>query len=87
MRAPGLALLALLAASAAHAASCRDEVGAARAGVYVRQCLEVSPATHPPCNVENSCALIRAEIARGCRLLAGDKAMPEFCRRYLAPPR
>ena len=87
MRRAGFALLALLAASAAHAASCRDEVGAARASAYVRQCLEVSPATHPPCNAENDCALIRAEIARGCRLLQGDKAMPEFCRRYLAPRR
>lgn len=88
MRTPALVLvvlLGLLAASGARAASCRDAVGEAKAQLYVRQCLEVSPATHPPCNAANRCALIRAEIARGCRLLQGDKAMPDFCRRYLAP--
>jgi hypothetical protein len=77
--------LALGIASVARAASCRDEVGAAKADRYVRQCLVVSPATHPPCNAENSCSLIRDEIARGCRLLGGDAAMPEFCRPYLRP--
>jgi hypothetical protein len=82
-----LLLLALGIASGARAASCRDEVGAAKADRYVRQCLMVSPATHPPCNAENSCALIRDEIARGCRLLQGDKAMPKLCQPYLRTPR
>ena len=77
--------LALGIASVARAASCRDEVGTAKADRYVRQCLMVSPATHPPCNAENSCSLIRDEIARGCRLRGGDAAMPEFCRPYLRP--
>lgn len=80
-----LLILALGIASGARAASCRDEVGTAKADRYVRQCLMVSPATHPPCNAENSCSLIRDEIARGCRLLGGDAAMPEFCRPYLRP--
>lgn len=83
MRTLGLALSALLAAAAAHATACRDEVGDAAARRYVRQCLLVSPATHPPCNAQNSCALIRDEIARGCRLIAQHAAAPGFCRRYL----
>jgi hypothetical protein len=81
----GLALLVLLVAPAAQAASCPDEVGAAEARLYVRQCLEVSPATHPPCNAANPCALIRDEIARGCRLIGEGPSLPKFCRPYLAP--
>lgn len=60
--------------------SCRKEVGKSAAKQMVKQCLQVSPATHPPCNVDNSCSLIRSEIRRGCRLL-GTRA-PDFCEQY-----
>ncbi|MBN6149019.1 hypothetical protein JR065_01600 [Xanthomonas sp. AmX2] len=33
--------------------------------------MEVSPATHPPCNAANSCALVEDEIARSCALFDG----------------
>lgn len=75
-----LALSVLLLTSAAAQASCRDEVGAAKAKVYVRHCGDVSPATRPPCNAENACALILAEIRRGCAFLK-DEA-PAYCREY-----
>jgi hypothetical protein len=61
--------------------SCRSEVGARKADAYVRQCLDVSPATHPPCNATNSCALIISEIRRGCGMLTRAEA-PAFCAQY-----
>lgn len=48
---------------------CSAQAGAAKSAALVRQCIAVSPATHPPCNAANSCALIRNEIARGCALI------------------
>src|SRR5467141_2118383 len=47
------------------------------ANELVRQCLQVSPATHPPCNAQNSCKLIEDEIQRGCGLLGANA--PAFC--------
>ena len=63
------------------AASCNQSIGAAKAHVLVEQCLAVSPATHPPCNAANECALIQGEISRGCPLF--DKGAPAFCASYL----
>ena len=77
---PLLVLCALLLTSAAAQASCRDEVGAAKAKVYVQHCRDVSPATRPPCNADNACALILAEIRRGCAFLKADA--PAYCRQY-----
>jgi hypothetical protein len=76
----GLLAAALLAGGgAAHAApSCAVSVGPERASIYVDRCLRVSPATHPPCNASNPCALILDEIRRGCALLPGHA--PAFCR-------
>lgn len=45
-------------------ASCRKSVGLAPARTLVRYCRYVSAATHPPCNSQNSCALIVDEIQR-----------------------
>jgi hypothetical protein len=75
-----LVLSALLLTGAAAQASCRDEVGAAKARIYVQHCREVSPATRPPCNVDNACALILAEIRRGCAFLKGEA--PTYCQEY-----
>ena len=77
------AAVALIGASAMPAAaqtSCTASVGAAQAAIYVRQCVEVSPATHPPCNTSNACALIISEIRRGCALIGAGA--PAFCAAY-----
>ena len=58
-------------------ASCAEERGAKASAALVQQCIQVSPATHPPCNAQNSCAMIEAEIRRSCDLLTGHK--PGFC--------
>ena len=55
--------------------SCSAEIGAAAAARRVAVCRNVSPATHPPCNAANSCALIEDEIARSCALF-DDKGPP-----------
>ncbi|HVZ99927.1 MAG TPA: hypothetical protein VG841_06395 [Caulobacterales bacterium] len=59
-------------------ASCAQERGAQAAATLVAACLEVSPATHAPCNVENSCALIEDEIRRSCAML-GETQKPPAC--------
>jgi hypothetical protein len=77
-----LVWLALIAAaphqSLAAEASCKAAVGVARAQHYVEMCKQVSPATHPPCNVDNPCALIIDEIKRGCAMLGKD--VPPLCQ-------
>ena len=76
-----LALAAIVGSPAfAQAESCWSERGDA-AKSLVEQCLDVSPATHPPCNAENACDLIESEISRGCGLLDG-KTRPKFCRDF-----
>jgi uncharacterized protein YecT (DUF1311 family) len=60
--------------------SCAASVGAEQAAIYVRQCAGVSPATHPPCNASNACALIISEIRRGCALIGSGA--PAFCAAY-----
>ncbi|GJE59206.1 hypothetical protein [Methylobacterium trifolii] len=75
---PALLAGLLLACVPVQAASCRQSIGPARAAELVRQCIEVSPATRPPCNDANPCELIRGEIARGCGMLDAGSA-PDFC--------
>jgi len=71
---------ALLCTSAAAAdLSCAKQVGQPLANLLAQQCRQVSPATHPPCNAANSCALIVAELQRGCEFLAGEADRPRFC--------
>lgn len=60
--------------------SCTASVGAQQAAIYVRQCTEVSPATHPLCNASNACALIISEIRRGCAIIGSGA--PAFCAAY-----
>ena len=59
---------------------CVQAVGAERSKKLVEECLQVSPATHPPCNSQNSCQLIIDEIKRSCSLLGQSK--PSFCAEY-----
>jgi hypothetical protein len=60
--------------------SCLVSVGTKRSTELVRECVQVSPATHPPCNAQNACSLVVDEIRRGCGLLGQDA--PEFCAEY-----
>jgi len=60
--------------------SCLKAVGKQRADQLVKQCLQVSAASHPPCNAQNSCDLINDEIRRSCELLGRDA--PAFCGGY-----
>ena len=63
-----------------NSSPCGTAVGMERARTLVRECLAVSPATHPPCNIENSCSLIVDEIKRGCAML--NHGAPSFCNEY-----
>jgi hypothetical protein len=79
-----IALLAFSIARVANASdeeiSCREELGQEAAAVYVSQCIEISPATHPPCNDQNACSLIKDEIKRGCEFAKTDGVdVPKFC--------
>ena len=60
--------------------ACYRTVGPDRSKQLVDQCLQVSPATHPPCNAHNVCSLIIDEIRRSCRQLGRDA--PSFCDSY-----
>lgn len=59
--------------------SCEAQIGAGRAKALVDQCRSVSPATRPPCNAANSCALIRDEITRSCNLFGDDAVGTPGC--------
>ncbi|WP_292044968.1 MULTISPECIES: hypothetical protein [unclassified Brevundimonas] len=61
-------------------ASCRDAIGSAAAARLVERCIRVSPATRPPCNAANPCAVIQGEIERSCKLWQGDGNPPAECR-------
>lgn len=63
--------------------SCRSTAGRQKAEEYVRQCIEVSPSTHPPCNDANACELIIDEIRRACALI--EKDAPAYCAQYAKP--
>ena len=81
MKTPWFCLLAALTCTSSPAAdmSCAQQMGAQRTALLAQQCRQVSPATHPPCNAANSCALIIDEYQRGCELLGGESYRPTFC--------
>ena len=60
--------------------SCLVSAGARRSRQMVEECLQVTPATHPPCNAHNPCAMIADEIKRSCLLIGKDA--PAFCSKY-----
>jgi hypothetical protein len=51
------------------ARSCTETRGAAAAEQLAVQCTQISPASHPPCNPSNPCAMMESEIRRSCGLL------------------
>ncbi|PZO90264.1 MAG: hypothetical protein DI623_07335 [Sphingomonas sanxanigenens] len=59
--------------------ACSAEIGKAAARKRADLCVQVSPATHPPCNVANSCAMIEDEIARSCALIGDGSDRPAGC--------
>jgi hypothetical protein len=67
------------AAATAAPRSCAAQIGAAAAAQRVKVCRNTSPATHPPCNAANSCAMIEDEIARSCALFDGDEPPMKGC--------
>lgn len=69
----------LAAAAPAGRLSCEAEIGAPAARRLANLCRAVSPATHPPCNVANSCAMIDDETARGCALIGDGADRPAGC--------
>lgn len=60
--------------------SCSSQRGEGTAWQLAQTCRQVSPATRPPCNPLNSCAMIESEIARSCALFDdGEEPLPEAC--------
>ncbi|WP_409019459.1 hypothetical protein [Brevundimonas vesicularis] len=59
--------------------TCREERGDALAQKLVDRCIAVSPATHPPCNVQNPCLLIEGEIERSCAQYGPGETRPAQC--------
>ncbi|ESQ90136.1 hypothetical protein ABAC460_10320 [Asticcacaulis sp. AC460] len=59
--------------------SCATEIGTGPADHLAEVCRNVSPATHPPCNTANSCAMIEDEIARSCALFDDKEPAMDGC--------
>jgi hypothetical protein len=68
------------AAAQSTTGTCLNAVGIERSRQLVNECLQVSPATHPPCNAQNACSMIVDEIKRGCALIG--QGAPGFCAEY-----
>ena len=75
-----LAVSALASSVSAEEKTCAIELGKNNSEILVKWCINVSPATRPPCNSANSCELIVDEIRRGCAFLKNDKNSPYYCR-------
>jgi len=63
----------------AKASSCLSEAGKTAADRLVARCIQVSPATHPPCNVANPCEMIQGEIDRSCAMYGPGETKPKEC--------
>lgn len=59
--------------------TCRDTIGEAASARLVARCIAVSPATRPPCNADNICALIQDEIDRACGQYGPGETKPAEC--------
>jgi hypothetical protein len=83
-----LGFIAVLSSSSAVLAdnSCTASIGAKDAKVLAEQCRQISPATNPPCNPQNSCDMIKEEITRGCDMAKSmGGQVPKFCLTASAP--
>jgi hypothetical protein len=82
----GIALVLICGGSAIAADnSCRATAGEKIAADLVKQCTEISEATHPPCNALNPCNTMVDEIRRWCviRHRYPNIPSPTFCTHYL----
>lgn len=70
---------ALTAEATGEPVSCLDQIGPEASARLVERCVAVSPATRPPCNAANPCALIQGEIDRACEMYAPGEARPTEC--------
>lgn len=59
--------------------TCTDSIGEAAAVRLAERCTMVSPASHPPCNPANACALIQDEIDRSCAMYGPGETKPAEC--------
>ncbi|MDV6329547.1 hypothetical protein [Asticcacaulis sp. 201] len=59
--------------------TCLAQIGKAAADHLVKRCIQVSPATHPPCNVQNRCEMIQDEIDRSCAMYGPGEKKPDEC--------
>ena len=59
--------------------TCTDSIGEAAAVRLAERCTMVSPASHPPCNPANACALIQDEIDRSFGQYGPGEARPTEC--------
>ncbi|MFN3930496.1 MAG: hypothetical protein ACK4JY_01995 [Brevundimonas sp.] len=66
-------------AAGGAAGSCLAEIGAEASAKLVERCIMVSPATRPPCNSANPCAMIQGEIDRSCAMYKPDEPKPSQC--------
>ncbi|ESQ78821.1 hypothetical protein AEYBE204_12625 [Asticcacaulis sp. YBE204] len=64
--------------TSASTATCREEKGELEAQKLADRCRQVSPATHPPCHINNAC-LIQGEIDRACAMYGPDEKKPSQC--------
>ncbi|UDF02523.1 hypothetical protein [Asticcacaulis sp. AND118] len=63
----------------ASTATCLEEKGQIEADKLAKRCRAVSPATHPPCHVNNPCLMIQGEIERSCAMYGPDEKKPTEC--------
>ena len=62
---------------AATPVSCLNDIGEPAAKRLVERCIMVSPATRPPCHVDNPCDMIQSEIDRGCDFFPANEKPAE----------
>lgn len=67
------------AANDTEGGPCIADFGQDVAERLVERCLAVSPATRPPCNVQNPCAMIQGEIDRSCAQYGPGETKPAEC--------
>lgn len=66
-------------ATAVEPGSCLAEIGPQASARLVERCIAVSPATRPPCNAANPCAMIQGEIDRACAQYGPGETKPAEC--------
>jgi hypothetical protein len=59
---------------------CAQAIGKTKAKALVQECIDISSASHPPCNAANACRLMIDEIKRGCAASGSDA--PEYCAEF-----